>query len=227
MYPEAWKAHGSLLDATHSPGRLYLESSKTHNSVVNKDPCDALTYPPSHPEALGICPLLPQGIILLSVLQLDRLAIRQSNHSTSIRATLKMAWLDATRRSPCNQSMSRCWIPNAKDHLPRLPPWHPTCTCIDIGDAAARPGTRTSIQITELWPQGHCSRRIQGNTSTRPKTLAVTTSWRQIHIWDLKHHNFLVDDKSHIICLLDWESAGWYLEFWEYTTAMRFVPNGF
>jgi hypothetical protein len=44
---------------------------------------------------------------------------------------------------------------------------------------------------------------------------------------DLKHHNILLGDKGRISGLLHWESAGWYLEFWEYTTAMRFVPKGF
>ncbi|PSS14884.1 hypothetical protein M430DRAFT_104995, partial [Amorphotheca resinae ATCC 22711] len=39
---------------------------------------------------------------------------------------------------------------------------------------------------------------------------------------DIKHHNILVDNEGHITGLLDWESAGWYPEFWEYTTAMRF-----
>jgi Ser/Thr protein kinase RdoA (MazF antagonist) len=44
---------------------------------------------------------------------------------------------------------------------------------------------------------------------------------------DIKHHNILVDEEGHITGLLDWESAGWYPEFWEYTTALRFVPKDF
>lgn len=44
---------------------------------------------------------------------------------------------------------------------------------------------------------------------------------------DIKHHNILVDEDGHITGLLDWESAGWYPEFWEYTTALRFVPKDF
>ncbi|RDL39333.1 Uncharacterized protein BP5553_03673 [Venustampulla echinocandica] len=44
---------------------------------------------------------------------------------------------------------------------------------------------------------------------------------------DIKHHNILVDEEGHITELLDWESAGWYPEFWEYTTALRFVPKDF
>lgn len=35
-------------------------------------------------------------------------------------------------------------------------------------------------------------------------------------------HNILVGDDGHLSGMLDWESAGWYPEYWEYTTAMRF-----
>jgi hypothetical protein len=44
---------------------------------------------------------------------------------------------------------------------------------------------------------------------------------------DLKHHNILVDEGGHIRGFLDWEAAGWYPEFWEYTTAMRYLPSEF
>ncbi|KAL4916555.1 kinase-like domain-containing protein [Aspergillus aurantiobrunneus] len=39
---------------------------------------------------------------------------------------------------------------------------------------------------------------------------------------DFKAHNILVDDNGHLSGFLDWESAGWYPEYWEFTTAMRF-----
>ncbi|PYI06206.1 hypothetical protein BO78DRAFT_445594 [Aspergillus sclerotiicarbonarius CBS 121057] len=35
-------------------------------------------------------------------------------------------------------------------------------------------------------------------------------------------YNILVDDDGHLSGFLDWESAGWYPEYWEFTTAMRF-----
>lgn len=45
---------------------------------------------------------------------------------------------------------------------------------------------------------------------------------------DLKHHNILVDEHSgHVTGVLDWEAAGWYPEFWEYTTALRYLPDDF
>lgn len=39
---------------------------------------------------------------------------------------------------------------------------------------------------------------------------------------DLKAHNILVGEDGHLSGFLDWESAGWLPEYWEYTTAMRF-----
>lgn len=42
---------------------------------------------------------------------------------------------------------------------------------------------------------------------------------------DFKAHNILVDDDGHLSGVLDWESAGWYPEYWEFTTAMRFGKN--
>lgn len=39
---------------------------------------------------------------------------------------------------------------------------------------------------------------------------------------DLKAYNILVGDDGHLSGFLDWESAGWYPEYWDFTTAMRF-----
>lgn len=39
---------------------------------------------------------------------------------------------------------------------------------------------------------------------------------------DPKPHNILVD-KGRITAFLDWESAGWYPAYWEFTTALRFT----
>ena len=38
---------------------------------------------------------------------------------------------------------------------------------------------------------------------------------------DLKHHNILVY-RGHVSGFLDWESAGWYPDYWDFTTATRF-----
>ncbi|KIW14741.1 hypothetical protein PV08_07525 [Exophiala spinifera] len=39
---------------------------------------------------------------------------------------------------------------------------------------------------------------------------------------DFKAHNILIDYEGHLSGFLDWESAGWCPEYWEFTTAMRF-----
>ena len=44
---------------------------------------------------------------------------------------------------------------------------------------------------------------------------------------DIQHHNILMEEAGQITGLLDWKPAGWYPEFWEYTTALRFVPKDF
>ncbi|KZF25319.1 kinase-like protein [Xylona heveae TC161] len=43
---------------------------------------------------------------------------------------------------------------------------------------------------------------------------------------DLKHHNIMVH-KGHVSGFIDWESAGWYPEYWEYTTSMRILRKTF
>lgn len=42
---------------------------------------------------------------------------------------------------------------------------------------------------------------------------------------DFKAHNILAGDDGHLSGFLDWESAGWYPEYWEFITAMRFGRN--
>ncbi|CRL23886.1 Protein kinase-like domain [Penicillium camemberti] len=39
---------------------------------------------------------------------------------------------------------------------------------------------------------------------------------------DFKAHNILIGDDGHLSGFLDWESAGWYPEYWDFTTAMRY-----
>ena len=43
---------------------------------------------------------------------------------------------------------------------------------------------------------------------------------------DLKHHNILVEG-GRITGFLDWESAGWYPDYWDFTTALRFTRKNF
>lgn len=41
----------------------------------------------------------------------------------------------------------------------------------------------------------------------------------------LKAHNIPFGDDGHLSGFLDWESAGWYPEYWDLTTAMRYGAN--
>ncbi|KAJ5201648.1 uncharacterized protein N7498_006311 [Penicillium cinerascens] len=43
---------------------------------------------------------------------------------------------------------------------------------------------------------------------------------------DIKHHNIMVSG-GRITGFLDWESAGWYPEYWDFTTALRFAREDF
>lgn len=61
-----------------------------------------------------------------------------------------------------------------------------------------------------------CARRLEQKKDCR----AVFTHC------DFKAHNILVGDDGHLSGFLDWESAGWYPEYWEFTTAMRFGRDG-
>jgi thiamine kinase-like enzyme len=37
---------------------------------------------------------------------------------------------------------------------------------------------------------------------------------------DLSPRNVLVDSWGRLVGILDWEMAGWFLEYWEYTAAL-------
>lgn len=43
---------------------------------------------------------------------------------------------------------------------------------------------------------------------------------------DLYPWNIQVSDDGHVVAILDWEAAGWYPEYWEFTTAMRSTRAG-
>jgi len=43
---------------------------------------------------------------------------------------------------------------------------------------------------------------------------------------DFMHHNILVKD-GHVTGIIDWEAAGWYPDYWEFTTAWRYQTPDF
>ena len=70
------------------------------------------------------------------------------------------------------------------------------------------------------------------STEEFEKTLALADRLRRhdyrimLTHGDFKAHNILVGPDGHSTGFLDWESAGWYPEYWEFTTAMRFGRGG-
>ncbi|THX74149.1 APH-domain-containing protein [Aureobasidium pullulans] len=82
-----------------------------------------------------------------------------------------------------------------------------------------------------LYPQGH----HESYYDTEPdflnlkKRVDVLFSDKHDIVYthgDLKHHNILVHD-GHVSGFIDWESAGWYPEYWDFTTALRYQDEGF
>ncbi|KAL7778429.1 hypothetical protein CFE70_007929 [Pyrenophora teres f. teres 0-1] len=41
---------------------------------------------------------------------------------------------------------------------------------------------------------------------------------------DLQYHNVVVLN-GHVTALLDWETAGWYPDYWDFTTPLKFGPK--
>ena len=44
---------------------------------------------------------------------------------------------------------------------------------------------------------------------------------------DLTMHNVMVTYSGHLSAIIDWESAGWYPDYWEIATGTRFFEEGF
>jgi Phosphotransferase enzyme family len=44
---------------------------------------------------------------------------------------------------------------------------------------------------------------------------------------DLKHFNILIDGDGNLSGILEWGSAGWYPEYWEFSTSMRYGQRSF
>ena len=62
-------------------------------------------------------------------------------------------------------------------------------------------------------------------TMTRARKI-INISHRSVFTHgDLKAHNILVDENYCLSGFLDWESAGWCPDYWDFTTALRFGSN--
>lgn len=80
--------------------------------------------------------------------------------------------------------------------------------------------------IKPSWPEGFASRAEYEDADTRARKMHKLSHPIVFSHGDLKHHNIMVKD-GRITGFLDWESAGWYPDYWDYTTALRFTMEEF
>lgn len=71
------------------------------------------------------------------------------------------------------------------------------------------------------------------STETYDKAVATASELRRTSYratfthGDLKAHNILVGDDGHLTGFLDWESGGWYPEYWDFTTGMLWSEKSY
>ncbi|THV74770.1 APH-domain-containing protein [Aureobasidium pullulans] len=80
-----------------------------------------------------------------------------------------------------------------------------------------------------LFPAGHDAYDTEEDYPSLKKEIEKLFSDKHRIVYthgDLKHHNILIHE-GHVSGFIDWESAGWYPEYWEFTTALRFQREDF
>ena len=80
--------------------------------------------------------------------------------------------------------------------------------------------------IEPAWSGGFPSEMYHNEALNRGKGMARSPHRIVFTHGDLQHHNLMIH-QGRITGLLDWESAGWYPEYWEFTTALRFAREDF
>ncbi|KAH8429106.1 uncharacterized protein LDX57_006776 [Aspergillus melleus] len=80
--------------------------------------------------------------------------------------------------------------------------------------------------IRPSWAGGFPSEEAYTNALDRAKGMGRMSHRVVFSHGDLKHHNILVE-KGKITGFLDWESVGWYPEYWDFTTALMFTRESF
>ncbi|KAJ6032735.1 hypothetical protein N7540_003467 [Penicillium herquei] len=109
-------------------------------------------------------------------------------------------------------------------------PWGENRICSIIGTpirrdtCSARLSLKGSLMTILLHPLGQVGSSLRMNITG---SSISRKEWRNYTIaLDLKSHNIMVD-KGRITGFLDWESAGWSPELWDFTTALRFTRQDF
>lgn len=80
--------------------------------------------------------------------------------------------------------------------------------------------------IKASWAGGFASEAEFQTTYARAKKMQQIPHRVVFTHGDLKHHNIMVQN-GRITGFLDWESAGWYPAYWDFTTALRFIRKGY
>lgn len=80
--------------------------------------------------------------------------------------------------------------------------------------------------IRPSWAGGFSSETKYNNALSVDKRKQKMTHRMVFTHVDLKHHNIMVNE-GRITGFLNWESAGWYPEYWDFTTALRFAQEDF
>jgi aminoglycoside phosphotransferase len=78
--------------------------------------------------------------------------------------------------------------------------------------------------LKPAWPGSFPSKKEYSNALDRAKTMGVMSHHIVFTHGDLTYHNILVHN-GRITGFLDWESAGWHPEYWDFTTALRFTQE--
>ncbi|KAI1990667.1 hypothetical protein LOZ53_003127 [Ophidiomyces ophidiicola] len=81
--------------------------------------------------------------------------------------------------------------------------------------------------IKPAWAGGFSSEAAYNDALNRAQQMEKLSPHRIVFTHgDLKHHNIMVKD-GKITGFLDWESAGWYPEYWDFTTAFGITTKTF
>lgn len=84
----------------------------------------------------------------------------------------------------------------------------------------------TKYLISAAWEGGFESKDAFVEAMSRAEAIQKKPHRIVFTHGDFKHHNIMVDG-GRITGFLDWESARWYPEYWEFTTARRYIRENF
>ncbi|GKZ35830.1 hypothetical protein AbraIFM66950_006628 [Aspergillus brasiliensis] len=114
------------------------------------------------------------------------------------------------------------WLEELKTCVDAMREWEPPSQetiCSPIGTALRSSHIRYHIMASQ---HGFNSVDEYNETLATAKRLRQRSYKVKFTHGDFKAHNILINDEGQLAGFLDWESGGWYPEYWEFTTAMRF-----